>query len=159
MLTENAFIVGIEDDVAWVETQRKTSCGSCQARKSCGTSVLQKVLGNKRTRLKVNNPSGFVVGDEVVLGLQEDALVKGSLLLYAAPLVAMFGFAFIGILLFGFIGVEFTEGYSILFSLSGLGVGFWYVALSSRKLVNQKDYQARILERVEQAVIIRSIHG
>lgn len=159
MLTEKAFIVGVEDGIAWVETQRKTSCGSCQARKSCGTSVLQKVLGNKRTRLKVNNPNRFSIGDEVVLGLQEAALVKGSLLLYALPLIAMFGFALVGMTLFGFLGMEFTEGYSILFSLAGLGVGFWYVALSSRRLSADADYQAEILERIENVVTIRSIHG
>ena len=154
MLKESGFIVGVENDIAWVETQRKTSCGSCQARKSCGTSVLQKVLGNKRTRLKVNNPAQYSVGDEVVLGLQEGALVKGSLLLYALPLVAMFVFAFIGVLLFQFLNADFTEGYSILFSLTGLATGFWYVAISSRKLANNSAYQAEILERIEQVVTI-----
>jgi len=158
LLKEKAFIVGVEDGVAWVETQRKTSCGSCQARKSCGTSVLQKVLGNKRTQLKVNNPHYYSVGDEVVLGLNEGALVKGSLLLYALPLFAMFGFAFAGFILFRFLGAEFSEGYSILFSLAGLGLGFWYVALSSRRLADDVDYQAEILEKVEQAVTIRSRH-
>ncbi len=163
MLKENAFIVGVENEIAWVETQRKTSCGSCQARKSCGTSVLQKVLGNKRTRLKVNNPKLFSVGDEVILGLHEDALVKGSFLLYALPLVSMFGFALIGILLFGFWGLEFTEGYSILFSLSGLAVGFWYVSISSKKLAANADYQAEILEKIDRVVVvngvtIRSVH-
>ena len=147
MLKENAFIVDIENDVAWVETQRKTSCGSCQARKSCGTSVLQKVLGNKRTRLKVNNPKNYGVGDEVVLGLREDALVKGSLLLYALPLVMMFGFALIGVLLFQVFDTEFSEGFSILFSLTGLGFGFLYVAKSSKNLVDNSKYQAEILEK------------
>lgn len=158
MLKENAFIVGVEGDVAWVETQRKTSCGSCQARNSCGTSVLQKVLGNKRTRLKVNNPKFFSVGDEVILGLHEDALVKGSLLLYALPLIAMFGFAFVGILLFRLLEMEFTEGNSILFSLTGLAAGFLYVAKSSQKLSGDSNYQAEILEKIENVVTIRSIH-
>ena len=158
MLKENAFIVGVEDGIAWVETLRKTSCGSCQARSSCGTSVLQKVLGNKRTRLQVNNPKQFSVGDEVILGLHEDALVKGSLLLYALPLVAMFGFAFVGILVFTLFEMEFTEGYSILFSLTGLAVGFWYVAMSSQKLADDTNYQAEILEKKAQAVTIRSLH-
>ncbi|MDH3327360.1 MAG: SoxR reducing system RseC family protein [Gammaproteobacteria bacterium] len=163
VLKEKALIVDVVDGIAWVETQRKSSCGSCQAKKSCGTSVLQKVLGNKRNLLKVSNPDNFSVGDEVVLGLQEDALVKGSLLLYALPLLTMFIFAFVGIFLFRFLGAEFTEGYSILFSLTGLGVGFWYVALSSRKLANDINYQARILaqgfpEKIESIVTIRSRH-
>ena len=158
MLKENAFIVDVVDGVAWVETQRKSSCSSCQAKKSCGTPVLQKVLGKKRNILKVNNPDNYSIGDEVILGLQENALVKGSLLLYALPLLMMFIFAFIGVFLFRFAGEEITEGYSILFSLTGLGVGFWYVALSSRRLANDSCYQARILEKIENVVTIRSGH-
>lgn len=156
LLKEKAFIVDVENGSAWVETQRKTSCGSCQARKSCGTSVLQKVVGNKRNILKVNNPENFSIGDEVILGLQEKALVKGSFLLYALPLLSMFGVAFIAFLLFQSVDAEFTEGFSILFSLFGLGVGFWYVALSSRRLADNMNYQATILERIEQVVLIRS---
>jgi len=148
VLKEDAFIVAVDGDMAWVETRRKNSCGSCQARNGCGTSVLQKVLGNKRTRLKVSNPGHFNVGDKVVLGLDEGALVKGSLLLYALPLFAMFGCALMGALLFASLGHVYTEGYSILFSLIGLSGGFWYVALSSRKLVNNTIYQAKILAKI-----------
>jgi len=155
VLKENAYVVSVKDETAWVETQRKSSCGSCQARKSCGTSVLQKVMGNKRTRLKVNNPDHFSVGDEVVLGLKEDALVKGSLLLYALPLLIMFGFAFVMNFFFQVFDIEFTEGFSILFSMIGLGLGFWIVFMSSRRLVDNTDYQAIILEKV---VSIRSLH-
>ncbi len=158
MLKENAFIVEVDNDIAWVETQRKSSCHACSARSSCGTSVLQKVLGNRRTRLKVSNPQHFSVGDEVVLGLQEQALVKGSFLLYVLPLFSMFGFAGIGALLFQFFSLAYTEGYTILFSLFGLGVGFWYVALSSRKLAGNADYQAKILQKIENVVTIRSRH-
>lgn len=155
MLKEKAYIVNVKHDIAWVETQRKTSCGSCQARKSCGTSVLQKVMGNKRNILQVNNPNHFKIGDEVILGLQETALVKGSLLLYITPLFAMFGLAMFGYLLFQFVGLEYTEGFSILFSLGGLGVGFWYVMLSSRKLAGNAEYQAKIIEKIDRVVTIR----
>lgn len=155
MLRENAFVVGVDDEIAWVETQRKSSCDSCQSKNSCGTSVLQRVLGNKRTRLKVNNPNHYAVGDEVILGLREDALVKGSLLLYTLPLVAMFSFALLAKFLFQIFDLEITEGYSILSALLGLAAGFWFVFISSQKLINNTDYQATILEKV---VSIRSLH-
>lgn len=155
MLKENAFVVDVADGVAWVETQRKSTCGSCAARNGCGTSVLQKVMGNKRTRLKVDNPNQYSVGDEVILGLQENALIKGSLLLYALPIVAMFGFSLIANVIFNNLNIAFTEGYSILFSLIGLMFGFWLVMKSSGKLRNNESYQAKILEKV---VSIRSLH-
>ena len=158
MLTEKALIVDIKDDVAWVETQRKNSCSACSAQKGCGTSVLQKVLGNKRNILRVNNPGGYSKGDQVMLGLQEHALVKGSLLLYALPLFSMFIFAFIGYLLFELYDANYSEAYSILFSFIGLITGFWYVALSSKKMSENSDFQARILEKIEHVVTIRSKH-
>ena len=50
MIAENAQVVGFEGNDIWVETQRKTACGQCAANKGCGTAVLSKVLGNKRSR-------------------------------------------------------------------------------------------------------------
>ena len=145
MIEEKALIVEIKNDVAWVETQRQSTCSSCQVQKGCGTSVLHKVLGQKRTRLQVLNPKHFQVGDEVVLGLQESALIKGSLMIYALPLVFMFGFAMLGYGVFFLYELAYTEGYKILFSLSGLAGGFFWISKYSKKIANDPNFQAVIL--------------
>lgn len=147
MIKENAVIVEAFDDMAWVETQRQSTCGSCQVRKGCGTSTLQKVLGQKRTRLKVMNPKGFLVGEEVVLGLQESALIKGSLMLYALPLLFMFGAAILGYVIFWSSGHIYVEGAQILFSLFGLICGFLWVSRCSNKMSQSPEFQAVILTR------------
>ena len=147
MIEEKALIVETHDDVAWVETQRKSTCSSCQVQKGCGTSVLHKVLGQKRTRLKVLNPDLFEVGDEIVLGLQENALIKGSLMLYAFPLFSMFVFAILGYGVFSLYELEFTEGFEILFSLGGLISGFIWVSKYNKNIASDPNFQAVILSK------------
>lgn len=155
MIEEKAYIVDVEAPFAWVETQRKSSCSACQLNKGCGTATLNKVLGQKRTQLKVLNPKGYQVGDQVILGLEEGALLKGSLLLYALPLISMFMFAVLGYFLFFLYEQIYTEGFKIIFSLLGLGVGFWLVSNYSKKMSCDKLFQARILARVEESFPVR----
>jgi sigma-E factor negative regulatory protein RseC len=76
MIEENALVVVTEGEDAWVETSRRSSCGSCEA-KGCGTGALSQVLGRRRQRLRVKNPIAAVVGEQVVLGITESALIKG----------------------------------------------------------------------------------
>jgi len=149
MIEEEATIVGVTEDFAWVETQRKSTCSSCQVNKGCGTSLLSSVLGQKRTRLKLHNPQGYQQGDQVVLGLEESALVKGSLLLYTVPLLSMFVFAVLGYCLFFLYELIYSEGYKILFSFAGLIFGFWFVSKRSGQLSSDSRYQATILRRVD----------
>jgi len=149
MLEEKAIIVRTEQDYAWVETQRQSSCGSCNVNKGCGTTVLQKVLGNKRTFLKALNQHQYGVGDTVVLGLQENALIKGSLLMYGLPLVFMFGFAILGAGIFFLYQWQYTETAKILFSLTGLAAGFLAISRMSNNINQNVDFQAVILRRLE----------
>ena len=119
MIEEKAIIVAVDNDFAWVETQRRSTCSACQVNKGCGTSLLSNVLGQKRTRLRLKNPDGYQAGDQVVLGLEEGALVKGSLLLYALPLVFMFVSAMLGYSIFFLYNIVYSEGYKIIFSFDG----------------------------------------
>jgi len=154
MIEEQATIVAVGDGVAWVETQRKSTCSACQVSKGCGTSLLSSVLGTKRTRLQVDNPDKYTPGDEVVLGLEEAALVKGSFLLYVSPLIAMLLAALFGYSFFYLFGVIYSEAYQILFSFIGLVFGFWFVSKRSGKLVKDSRYQAAILRKLESPSIV-----
>jgi len=149
MLEEKAIIVKTEQEYAWVETQRKSSCGTCNVNKGCGTTVLQKVVGNKRTLLKVLNQDQYQVGDTVVLGLQDNALIKGSLLMYGLPLLFMFGFAILGAGVFFLYESPYTEGAKIIFSLTGLAAGFLTISRKNSDINRNKDFQAVILRRLD----------
>ena len=89
MIEEHARVVAVQGDTALLQTQRQSSCGSCEVKSGCGTSVLAGIVGQKITQLKVRNTLNARPGDEVVLGMEEHALVTGSLLVYGVPLLML----------------------------------------------------------------------
>jgi len=152
MIEETAKVITIKDRFAWVETERKTTCGTCAVNKGCGTSVLSQVLGNKRASIRILNDIGAKPGDAVVIGIQEGTLVKGSMMIYMLPLIIMLGGALVGSLVTSLFGIDYTEGWQILFSLGGLVIGFYWVNVFSERIAQNADYQAVAL-RMAQSVI------
>jgi sigma-E factor negative regulatory protein RseC len=93
MIEETARVIAIENGQLLLEAQTSSACGACAAKQGCGTSVLSRWVGRKFTRFQAPNTINARVGDEVVVGLAEDVMLKGSLLVYLLPLLAMIGFA------------------------------------------------------------------
>ncbi len=141
MIRENARVIEVRRNVAVVETRRRVACQSCAVNKGCGTGVIARVLGNKRFQLEALNPVQARVGDEVVVGIEDDALVSGSLLAYALPLVAMLAGGIAGDFATG------SEGIVILSSLAGFAAGLWAAGHISRRGGNEARYRPVILAR------------
>jgi sigma-E factor negative regulatory protein RseC len=99
MIEEQGQVVDVQGEFAWIESERTTTCGSCAVRKGCGTSAIAKVLGQRRVRLRVLNRIDAHVGDQVVIGIAESGLLRGSLAVYAVPLLGLFAGALAGQLL------------------------------------------------------------
>lgn len=89
MVTEQATVVAVEGQRAWVEAQRLASCGGCESSSSCGTSAFSKVVGNRSFRVEAKNALGAKVGDRVILSVSERGLMRGAALLYLVPLLAL----------------------------------------------------------------------
>jgi len=89
MIEEIAQVVAVEGETVLCQTQRVSACHSCSVKQGCGTSVLAKVVGQRSNQISLAKTLDVKVGDEVVLGIDENALVQGSLLIYTLPLVSM----------------------------------------------------------------------
>lgn len=89
MITESGRVVAVSGDKVWVQTIRTSACESCSARSGCGQRVLASVSGGKANQVLVPNTLGVGVGDEVKLAVEESALMRASLLVYALPLLLM----------------------------------------------------------------------
>jgi len=146
MIEETGQVVEVEGEFAWVETQRQSTCGSCAANKGCGTAVLSKVLGQKRSRVRALNRAGARPGDTVTVGIQEDALVRGSLAMYAVPLLALLGGGLVGQYLQQSYGSG--EGLVILAGLLGLFGGLLWLRGFSRRAQSNPRYQPVVLRKV-----------
>lgn len=146
MVEESAIVVAVEDNAAWVETQRKAACDSCAVNKGCGTAVLSKVIGNKRSRLKVlKHGLSLRVGDEVVIGLQEHALLRGSMTVYGVPLL----FMMLGALLADYAGRQWwghpSDILDIGFGIAGFVAGLMWLRRYSSGIAQDPRYQPVIL--------------
>lgn len=89
MIEEQVQVIEIAGNQIVLQGETQSACGSCSANKGCGTSVLSKVVGRKFTRFQVDNNINAEVGDTVVVGIPEDALLKGSLVMYVVPIFGM----------------------------------------------------------------------
>ena len=148
MIEETASVVQCQGDFAWVETQRKSACDSCSMNKGCGTGTISKLFGDKRTQLKVINKVQAEVGDSVLIGIDEAALLTGSFLVYLLPILFLLSFALLGEIMAKQLLIENSELMSILFGLVGLALSMWWVRRKTSSLENTNRYQAVILRRL-----------
>ncbi|MDO9188703.1 MAG: SoxR reducing system RseC family protein [Sulfurimicrobium sp.] len=153
MLETEGVVVKLGADGAFVETARASSCGTCSSQKNCGTSSLSQLLGSSPKPFRVLNPIGAGVGERVVVGLEESALLKSSLLSYALPLTLLMAGASLGSLLAS------ADAAKDLYSVIGAGVGLvlGFVALKwlSARAGGQRQFQPVILRRVFPYKIIK----
>ena len=146
MLEEFGVVVEVNGQFALVQIQRNSSCGQCTANQSCGTASLATVLGQKYTKVKVINHVAAKVGDKVVIGLEEQALLKSALALYLLPLLCMFAAAMGYELLTSTTPWFHHEILTVLAGLMGLMGGLIGVKRLTLKMSENKCYQPMILK-------------
>lgn len=147
MLEETGQVVDVEGDFAWVESERQSTCGSCSARKGCGTGVIAKVLGRKRMRLRVVNRIGARVGDQVVIGIAESGVVRGSLAVYAMPLAGLFAGALAGQFLGQRIMITGSDWPAIAGAAAGLIASLFWLRRFGRATETDAAFQPVVLRR------------
>lgn len=147
MLEETALVIRVEGDEVWVETQRRSTCSGCAAEKGCGTATLSKVLGNRRNVVRVLADIPLGVGDRVVIGIREQALVRGSLAVYAVPILLLLAGALLGELGVQAYLWESAEIASLVLGISGLIAGIYWLKRFSRRIQDDRNYQPVVLRR------------
>ncbi|WP_455209022.1 SoxR reducing system RseC family protein [Kaarinaea lacus] len=153
MLEEHATVVAVDAGGIWVEVQRQSACGQCAANKGCGSAVLQKVLGNKRNMFRVIGDVPVRVGDEVVIGINENALIKGSLLVYALPIISIIVFAMLGETIAEETLSIDSDYMSVLGALMGLIISVLSLRWHSRKTSINPQFQPILLRHVNEVLV------
>ena len=75
--------------IAVLELMRHTPCGICGQTRGCGNSLWGKIFLHKSRTFKASNAINAKVGDSVIVGIDEQFILKNALLLYALPLAMM----------------------------------------------------------------------
>ncbi|MDX1694979.1 MAG: SoxR reducing system RseC family protein [Ketobacteraceae bacterium] len=147
MIEESGRVVAVEQGAVWVESIRQTACQSCAARNGCGQSALAKLGQQHKNHVRALNAFDLEVGDQVVIGVPEDVVLKGTLVAYLMPLVLM--------LVAAITADSFTSRdlWIALAGLSGLAVGFGLVRLHFLSVSRDKRYQPVVLRASRQDAV------
>ena len=141
MILETGVVVAVESDSLWVETIQRSTCEACSAQKGCGQRVLSKLTGKtNRIRVLINSQSlkDVSAGQSVTIGIPEDVIVSGSMLVYMLPIMA----AVIG----AWIAGPESDAAGILGAACGLLLGGLIVNLRSKKTRNDLRLNPVLLE-------------
>ena len=144
MIEERAVILSLEtqdenSSIATLEIVRKTACGLCGQTRGCGNSIWGKLLNHKSSNFTAQNSINAKVGQSVIVGINEAALMKSALLLYIVPLVSMFFCALLASTL------NSSEAASILGAGVGLVIGFLWVKGHTAGQTYYQNNQPKIL--------------
>lgn len=123
MLEQQATVISVENDKILVEAQKRSQCNQC-SQHNCSTSVVAKWFNVHPNRFYLDNTLDAKVGDTVIIGINENAVVKASLSAYLLPLITMIVFAIIAA------GLDLSQGLQAIAALAGLLSGFWLVKQS-----------------------------
>ncbi|TGO03695.1 hypothetical protein PN36_01545 [Candidatus Thiomargarita nelsonii] len=134
MLKEHGIVIEVKDQFAIIQTQARNSCGQCAA--GCGTAM----FGQKVVQVKALNHKGAKVGDQVVIGLEEPALLKSSLALYFLPILSLFVAAMV------VASLQLPESLTMLAALVGLLAGLKWAKRLMGKMSEDRRYQPIVLQ-------------
>lgn len=148
MIEEFAVVTQRVNENVTLEIERRTACGLCGQKRGCGNATWGKLLGHKASEFSAKNAIDANVGDSVVVGIEERAVLSSVFYLYIVPLLTMLIGAVLADTLLD------NEFYVILAASLGLVLGFAWVKghLVGYGRVKKSDakYQAVVLRYADE---------
>jgi sigma-E factor negative regulatory protein RseC len=136
MIEEPGRVIALEPGAVWVETQRKSTCTGCSAKNGCGQGLMDRLgVRERRELIRVLSDLQLRVGDAVVVGIREDVLLRGAILVYLFPLIVLFASALIASQL------SAAEPYVILAGLAGFLISWPIVRKRSQRTAGDPGLQ------------------
>ena len=137
-----AQVVELDGKCVWLVPEQTTSCGSCASASACGA----KGIGTTASRLELRrfqliNDAGLRVGERVVVGIRENALLKASITAYAIPLATLLS---AGALAQWAVGSDLV---TIMAMFAGLALGLVFARVGAGRLLSRGDLAPRFIRR------------
>jgi sigma-E factor negative regulatory protein RseC len=147
LITETGRVLEVEGEWAWVACRRQVECARCAEGRGCGGGILARLLGDRLHKIRVATGSIVVEpGDQVVIGLGEDVVLRAAAVVYLVPLLlALAG---------GAAAMALTGGgdpAAILGAAAGLVVGLRWARGYGRRNAASASLQPVILRRTDGA--------
>ncbi len=131
MLLETGRVVAVEQGFVWVETLRRSTCGSCAARAGCGQRLLNRQGGGGRGLVRALSGEALQatdcgIDDRVEIALPEAVVLRGSMVVYATPVASMLVAVGLVTAFAGGAGDGMTVGAALAGLAVGLGLVRWH---------------------------------
>lgn len=145
-----ARVVRVADGLAWLEPEQTTSCGHCASSASCGTgqreaagigTVASRLAARRFTIDNLEGGAALQVGERVVIGVGEGALLGAALTAYGLPLLTALVGGSVGQGMYG------EDAAAMLGMVGGLAFGLFIARLLTRRLAARGDLAPRFLRR------------
>jgi sigma-E factor negative regulatory protein RseC len=144
-----ARVVKIADGIAWFEPEQTTSCGHCASSAACGMGGSAATgsgtgIGSIARRIELRRfplaaADGLRVGDRVVVGVGDSALLKASATAYVLPLVAALAIGGIAQAMAG------NDAVTMAAMVAGLVAGLFIARIAARRLGARGDLSPKFL--------------
>jgi sigma-E factor negative regulatory protein RseC len=147
LIEESAVIIARDGQFADVQALRRGACGACGARAACGTSLLDRFLGRRPLHLRVVNVLDARIGEQVVIGVPETALLQAAVSAYLVPMVGLILGAILGQEIAMLFAASALEPLSVIGGLVGFGIALLWLRGYSTRLSTNPRYRAVLLRR------------
>jgi sigma-E factor negative regulatory protein RseC len=147
LITETGRVLEVEGGWAWVACRRQLECARCAEGRGCGGGVLGRLLCDRLHKVRAATGSVVVApGDQVIIGLGEDVVMRAAAVVYLVPLLAA---------LAGALATWRLGGGGDLAAVIGAGAGFvlglgWARRYSGRHALDS-SFQPVIVRRTDGA--------
>ena len=135
MIEEQGRVITAEGDAVWIETERKTTCSSCNARHGCGQHLAEKYKPSSAfAYIRAHSDWSLSEGDRVMVGIPENSLLKASMVVYLLPLLFLMAALWLSQY------ANYGDGTTLMLSALALVAGF----IPARKLGVQEGELCRV---------------
>lgn len=148
MVETQALVLAVAQGSALVEPMEPAGCSACgTSGGGCGAGRIGQLFTARSKQYRVIDPLGSRVGEAVVVGVEDGAVLRGSGAVYLLPLLLVFA----GALLAGHFAPAATKDvWSMVGAGCGLAVGALWLARFGRKAARDRRYQPVILRRADE---------
>jgi sigma-E factor negative regulatory protein RseC len=129
MIEETGVVKKVQGNEVWIETQIKTTCGTCHVSNNCGTSVVAKAFTAKPELLKLSSPHLLKEGQSVKLGIPEEQLIGASVLMYLLPILVLI----MSVASIQYFIPSLHEIWQVVFGFSATAISFWQVSKYAKR--------------------------
>lgn len=137
-----AHVVAVDGAAVWLEPEQTGSCGGCAASGACGAKGIGTMASRlEARRFRMNNEANLIVGERVVIGIRENALLKASITAYAIPLATLLLAGALAQWKFG------SDLITMAAMVVGLVFGLWFARIGADYLSTRGDLVPHYIRR------------